>query len=778
MEEAISEIEKFQVRQYGLNPDKFTDPVIATGYGIGGQMTCAIPATTFIVKHKNRQFIPCDSLGINYKKIEDEMVSALRADPKTKLPWAVGSKSGGTDETMVNFQMGLKTQIRVWSRYLSGLDSMGEELASSLIEKLFNSTPLFETTLEDLKLTENELGVLRVVFENLIVVTGEWADEKGSRLDRLIKESFVKDLYENEADKVISILMLPNLGGRFQALSPNGFVYNALLGMDIKEMLEAARAEAVEQRKPGIHRSEQVARDLYENEIKHLLIAIPNEPVFGRTSEALGQIVPESTGKGRARGIPLGIQTYAYDQELINTAFRDFQTTGKAYLIIDIEGEKPIKLDKEIEENNLIIRYTLKSISEGEFAKLIQFVENMTAKYGMFNTAKVLTEAASRMNGIDLEDRETIIKIMQGPGEKDGNRENLSKLHELFNDVTPFRQPDVEGAKKLIKDGGGIAFFNSVNKTNVSELPVRAADEREAYYSGNNKMVSSGPMVKRLSLGLRNDKGKFIKGLAAHKLLLTALAEMQYSDQEYIHKDYKKDIVELIERSGLLQTEIARSGVPLETFHAMQAKKTDRNRLLKLIEASASSTRLDPEMEETAQLVAALLNKAHSQDKSLNLVFYEDRNTATEVLKKYLEFIGFDRVDFSPAEQHKSFQLAAGGVDVSIELLVHSVKELSNVQRGQELIKYDGCVPQYLHDLYPSEVSELYLKAYSDRFRQDSVQTESVVLMAKDVTINENVAELMLVLTRAMDIYKQNAKLVSQETLTERLEKGSAVTDL
>ena len=123
MEESLSSIDRFVVRQFGDNPDDFTDPVIISGSGIGGQTTCAVPALGFVVKYKNRLLIVCDSLGTNYHALVEEWLKALRANPNTKLLWVVGSKSGSTDETMLNFQMNLRAMIRVWSRYLYPLIS-------------------------------------------------------------------------------------------------------------------------------------------------------------------------------------------------------------------------------------------------------------------------------------------------------------------------------------------------------------------------------------------------------------------------------------------------------------------------------------------------------------------------------------------------------------------------------------------------------------------------------------------------------------------------------
>jgi len=387
MEEAIQLINKFVHRHYGENPEEFNGPVIILGIGIGGQMTCAIPALGFTVKRKNRKMVVCDSMGIDFRALEEEWLSALRANPKTKLFWVVGSKSGGTDETMINFQMGMKTMIRVRARQIFS-DTIGNQMAEGLISKLFDGRALSGKKLNDLNLSEKEKNILRVVFSNLVIVSGY--NTSVSRLAKLNKEGFPGELYENEEDKVIFIPMLDNLGGRFQGISPNAFVYNALLGLDVQKMLKAAREEALRQRNEINYRTKQVAVDLWERKIQYLLIAMPNDIIFARLSETLGQMVPESTGKGRLRGMPVGIQTYAYDLAVINKAFRDIKPAGKAYLVLDVKGSEPMEMDKDIEEKNMVIRYELEEISEAALAKLIQFLEDVTAKLGMLYTADAL----------------------------------------------------------------------------------------------------------------------------------------------------------------------------------------------------------------------------------------------------------------------------------------------------------------------------------------------------------------------------------------------------
>lgn len=739
MNKAIESIIKFQRRHYGSDPAKFNHPVYILGEGIGGQATCAMPALGFTVKYKNRQLIPCDSCGINYRDYEQKLVQALRVNPKTKILWVVGSKSGSTDETMVNFQMGLKVMIRVWARFFYR-DDPGKKIAEGLIAQLFDAKPLVEKTLTGLKLTQDELKLLREVFKNLVIVTGTWNAKKqsGSRLDRFVREGFLNDLYDKQKDKVVAIAMLDNLGGRFQGISPNAFVYNALLGLDIKAMLEAARECARVQRAEGLHESKKIAVDLWQRKIKHLLIAMPNNIIFARLTEALGQMIPESLGKGRrlqkeAR-LPnaFGIQTYAYDAEVINRAFSDFQRKGKAYLVLDVKAQEPIKLDKEIEKTNLIIRYRLKEINEVELAKLIQFVEDITVWVGMLNTADALlvTQASDKALGkIDLFTKKAVVEIMKGAGcNQEGDPFN--SLREIFDQITPFRQPDVEFAKSLVKG-------------------KRAAGSRKTDYDDNNRQIAQGLYLDLDSLGLRDKNNEYKTGQKAKELFLEIAQTVEIPVHRNV-QDHKKQIIELLRQLAVLEENITRSGVPLNSYEDIQKLKTQRNSLFAKVKQLALDTQLSSQQEKVAGQLMALLAKAHRDDKSLNFVLYEDRSTNTEILKRFAEFLAVDRFDFGPAEQHKSFQLTSGGIDVSVEVLIQSVRSLQKVKQTEELILFDGCVPEYLHGLYPSEVGAIYLRAYSKRFKADEVQTEVAVLISGDLTEQANIADFIVVLTAVL----------------------------
>jgi CheY-like chemotaxis protein len=773
MRDALDIIYKFARRHFGHNYQNYKGDVITVGIGIGGQTTCALPEEGYVVKHNNRRLIVADSLGTDFNAMEEKLLSSLRKNTRTKLLWKVSSKSGQTDETMINFQMVLRMMIRIWARFNYG-DEKGIVIADNLIKRMFDGKPLAEKNISELNLSEEERDILKIVFSNMIMTTGKFdqVQKKGSRLDQF-RNGFLKQLFAGNENEVASILMLDNLGGRFQGVSPASLTYAVLLGMDAEEILAGAREEAKAQR-AGTSESAKFAEELYRRDIHHFVITAPNGLVFSRPTELLEQLIPESTGKGRKIGMPQGLQTYNFDPAHVRQAFSNIPgIERKAYFVIDLEGQEPI--DVGAGPNDLVIRYKMKSVSERELGKYIQFVENLTVRYGMLTTAEVLREkqkADKSLQEVDLSNSANIAKIMQGPKQGDVQFDALKKLHEFFNEITPFRQPDVEGAKALVKQGRGFNAFNENGEKDESGLPVRSEAQRGQAYEENEILVSDGAFLR--PNGLRNG-GDFVTGPQARGVL-TALVDMlkkpsapvdaRVIRMEHI-RGFLKQLEEMLQREPL--------GVPLNEFFQMVDKEKEMKRLLDLILQSTTQVKLTQTEEQTARQLAALRLKADKSGKTFNFVLYEDRNSLTEIFKKYLAFLGFDRFGFCPGEQHKSRQLTAGGVDVSLEVLMVSLKTLAKVKDTETLIKSDGNVPVYLHDLFPSEVSDIYAKAYADRFNE--VGTESVTMLVPDATDVNKLVRLMVVFARSKQIYDQQyaassaveAKQVAEEFLIENL---------
>ncbi len=685
MELAIQKIEAFQRRIYGDNPGSFEDEADIFGVGIGGQMTCSIPGVGLINKFPKRRFIPLDSLGIDYNQMEEELLASLRRNPNKKFVLVFGSKSGKTDETMANYQNALRMLIRVEARLNHG-DEKGLALAKKTILALWiegRFVELAKQTLGAMNLNEEQKDILRAVFKRTTFVTGSFvtgSKESGSLIDRMVKEGFPNQLYDLEQDMVAITEMMGNLGGRFQGISPNSLTIDALLGMDVRAILEGGRAEAIRQRQEG-YITQVLAQEIVTQNVHHMIIGIPDNR-FMRLAEAAGQIVPESLGKGRQRGHNFGLLTFKHDGSTINQAL-SFNHDKKFYFVIDVEGEVPMVLDKNIEDNNIVYRFKMNGINESELGRIIQFIEDLTVRIGMIYVAQALADAPE-VQGLDLTDEHIVRQIMNGPDDKDNTK--LKVLHQLFNDVTPFRQPEVEMAKKLVANGGGDLQFNSSGEKTSDGLPIRDPEEIAAYYRVRNNLVNEGPIVDTDLTALRDEHGRYLS-----------------TDQtvEYI--------------AGIEQ------------------------RLKSNLEG----------LSDFEKVLTAVIFYAHSKGKAANFVNYEVRNAQTEPLKVGLERLGADRVDFGPAEQHKSRQSAVAGADVSVEIVIQSVKTSADVEKTESRLRADGTVPTYLHDLMPSEAAALYAEKYSRVFMDPKVQTETMMILVPDLTVKENLDALIKSFERA-----------------------------
>ncbi|MBF0483451.1 MAG: UTP--glucose-1-phosphate uridylyltransferase [Candidatus Omnitrophica bacterium] len=706
MEDGIEKIETFTHRHLGENPDAFEDEVVTATIGIGGQSTCVAQAKGLINKHPNRQLIVLDSLGTNYKKLENTWVNMLRRNPNAKLLWIAGSKSGKTDETMANFQDTLRTMIRVWARIMHN-DELGNLMASAIIKKLWNVESFEELanlTMKKLTLSSDEEAVLRQVFKNALFITGKFNEEKqsGSLLDRMIKQGFLGELFKSEPENgVIAIEMLNNLGGRYQGLSPHSLAINSLLGLDIRAMLEAGRKVAEEQRKNSSNQeyvTQKLAEELVAAGISQMVVGAPNND-FKNLAEALGQTVPESLGKGREYGIPMGIQTYAaYGTNQINKKL-NFVKNRKFMFIIDVKGQPKTELSPEIEANNIVFRYEMDGINEVELAKIIQFVEDLTVRIGTIYTAHALSLAQENGIGTDinLTQHDIIRQIMQGADNDNPEKEAITALHKIFDDITPFRQPGVEMAKELVAGkpekgipSAGDLMFNSENKKDASNRPIRDAKQRDAWYQERLNKIADGPAIDTELTALRDADGNFLQDYDAIKHL---------------------------------------------------------DKLVKQLEADNPFV---ANLNKNIKYYMAIIRDGHARGKAVNFTIYEDRNPETEKLKEALEKLGADRVDFGPAEQHKSRQLTVRGEHNDIEIIIQSVRTKTAADQENSLVA-DGTVAKYIHNLKPSEVRSEYATQYGKVFMRNDVQTETATFYFADLTEQVNRLDALRFFTTIFD---------------------------
>ncbi|MFH1680067.1 MAG: hypothetical protein ABIH26_05410 [Candidatus Eisenbacteria bacterium] len=138
-----------------------------------------------------------------------------------------------------------------------------------------------------------EVDAFRRYFASLIKDSRRFVaiTDPGSPLDRLAEEEGWRFIYRNPAD----------IGGRYSALSLFGLVPAALLGVDVRRLMEGGREAAAAsgpavpaEKNPGLSLGAFLAEGALAGRDKLTLLVSPGIPGFGAWVE---QLVAESTGK-------------------------------------------------------------------------------------------------------------------------------------------------------------------------------------------------------------------------------------------------------------------------------------------------------------------------------------------------------------------------------------------------------------------------------------------------------------------------------------------------
>jgi len=784
MDEAIRIIDNFFRTHMGNNHLNYKGPVEGWLLGIGGQG--ALPRTFASVEnqHPNRRLHYLDTLAINWDKYIRETVEILREHIgehieediidlflKCKEPYKLfiiaGSKSGTTDETMTNFQGAIKAFIHIVFRLAYG-EGEGSTKAKNMISKLFTGQDFFNPEYKGIdELKEEEKKVLEIILKRLIVATGEWDEDKGegSRLDRL-KISLAKKGYT-----LTTLGMAPDLGGRSQDISPNGFAVLTLKGYDVRPILEAAREIAKRQLEEGDKNEEvKLAKQIKEQNIEKVIIGIPNYSIYGQILEGLVQKFAESLGKGRVAGYPVGLAAYGYTfQEMIN-AFRNVKDTSgsRLYLLItdphlSKEDETAIRKIKKTQKElgNRIIELKLQEQSAVELAKLSQKIEHTIISYGLLNVAEVMlntdkiTVPEEVRKKLELKNKDTKLepynenkhdlrRIVSGEGNLSDEEKLLRWIYLLY---APHLQPDVEAAKQLLKGEDGIAFrmFNPEGKKDENGLPIRDGELRREWYEENIRRVEKGPRIVEDSVYLNiNDKYQEVPTKDIPKI-------SYQRPVEEVDLNRVKEILREIKGAIFRESQYLETGASQSIKDYRQSSDYSYRKIQDLFRELQKQLRNLTTYEETAIRLSWLLGNAYSKGKAIHIMHYTEIDENFELLRRFARFLGIEKYDAGSKEQHVSKQYSVGGPDAGFELIVNSIKPLEKVKE-QEMgtIKNDGCVPQYLHDLYSYEEMIAYSQAYNKTFEKRGV--EKAVLEVKDSSEDEGLIEMLALLTQASEL--------------------------
>ena len=223
--------------------------------------------------------------------------------------------------------------------------------------------------------------------DNFIAIT-----DPGTGLEQLAKEKKFRKIFLNPAD----------IGGRFSALSMFGIVPAAIMGVDVKKLLEIAKEEATTFG-PQTPWQENAAVQLgafmgacavNQTRDKLTLLTPADIATFGLWAE---QLVAESTGKEGKGIVPVAGETL-----VTNFSYRDDRFF--------------VHLSTGSEDDKRLIAYT-KTLTENELPVLTIHMDDKYQLGAMFLLWEIATAAAGAILGID-----------------------------------PFDQPNVQAAKTMTKE--------------------------------------------------------------------------------------------------------------------------------------------------------------------------------------------------------------------------------------------------------------------------------------------------------------------------------------
>jgi hypothetical protein len=704
--------------------------VVVLENGIGGQTVCCNHFIGMQNPTQGRKIKVLDSLGTDYGALENQLLGVLERGGRVILD--VSSKSGATDETMINFQNSIRTLIGAHTKHIYGADS---KISTALILKLF---PERGRSLDDLNIsifTRTELAILRQVFLRMIVSTG--SSESGSKIAKFIEGDFFKKLMKGMITEDLPLILQieKELGGRWQMFGPHTIPLILAMDGDIDAWHKGAKGMRDLTDTPSMNNlAFKLALQAHVFGANQMILALPSE-AMANLGEGIGQLIPESLGKGRSLEFPRGILTFPFrGEEQVHSALKNISKFGvptkKIVFMVDVEGAEAMRINNRPED--MVIRYKMKDYSWYEQATLLQFMEGFTAHYGFIS----MTEAFQK-EGVDITSLPDIVN------------------HAIYKEYSPFLQPAVEIAKQIAKEGSFPLFLTEENKEIVLQMIAEKKDPKEilphlerdptlrkkAYQALQEKIIEG--------VYLETEKSEdAIKGFTKETRDLVRI----------ISEDLRDPPVSEISLSDLKET--------LQSIEELRAEDdTAYHRIMKELEDSfdkklstfktdySDRTFTNENSKSVSEILATALYEAHRTGKTLNFMNYAEDSLNARLLNHIAKGIGFDRFDLLTQEQHKSKQLDVDGPDICLNVILDNVKTLAEVEAQENISVADGMVPEHHHGLYPSESRRVFAESYSKVF--ENVERHSLFLRIQSIHTDAGLKNMVLLLLRTKKIYEE-----------------------
>ncbi|MDP3790159.1 MAG: hypothetical protein Q8R48_07150, partial [Candidatus Omnitrophota bacterium] len=729
-----------------------------------------------------------EKLGFDFVQKFDELIA--KGFKASDMRIHASSKSGTTDETMIDFQ----TNIYWLAIYLAREVGISEDDAKSAMAKL----EAVETFDNPLDLTETERAILTAVFERIVFTTTPNVEK--SAIYRLAISPLAHDILGRD----ITTFSIPdNIGGRFSERSQSGDISSITAGRDITKIYEGAKEDLpiYKSTNAEVNPAMKAAALLHMDDPDYLVIAVQNSTQAAEAL-ALAQKFPESWGKN-------GVGPFVY-VVIGNEALNEMAALPgkKAFLIINVEsdnGYTPEQLALTPEnQNNLYIIYTQKDLSEEEDGKRLLFADEFTKWVGLFNAAQFTNDITSaeykkydwqlqpfvQLGKIALV--ETATALDRTSEAREGRYAELEQKVEngpLVDEVSLFEpvndtEPALTRTIDHFKAGDVIEYtengtlykgtVQSVSGVTVTALLMFDAEKAPVVKSFNYKTPNAVITAHKLSDAEKAAKLASMEALIDEAVAATASETSDIDDAAFLVKigeieALRKQIMDLKAKDGVSR---------MEEVAALDAQL---KALLDEI-ANYGQGEQSADLEATAEMLAKLhfMNMEDGKNPLLTMYSPDEEADVAGIFWKYLAPELMNEYAIGTRDQHSHFQTDLDGKYVLLMGLVDFVKSYATIQSDEhDVINTYGLASGFLDGLYRDEVRRLFLEAEARR-GFSFVGRNSYILRAKDIQTNAGKVEFYRLigrvnqLVKAMKIESLEAKLADTHSDAEAIKEASA----
>ncbi|MBA7510082.1 Glucose-6-phosphate isomerase [subsurface metagenome] len=679
--------------------------------GIGGQSFGNRALVESVGTEEGIEIIFLENLGYDYRQIFEEIIKDKGYKPH-QIAVHVSSKSGITDETLINF---LQTACRQLILRLSKEYYGNYRPAIRLDEMLRKKKDITKVHLEDLRLSEEEKKLLRESLERIILTTTVKRD--GMRLENFVYDlatcNLSKEVLGN--DEGIFLAHIPeNIQGRFSERSASGDVTSCFAGRDIEKINQGAKEVLPVYKSDNtiINSAQKAGAELHLLNPDYIVVAFQASNMVASGSSLL-QKFTESLGKDGCAALVIP----CIGQKMLNK-FASASWPGKvAFILVNVERDSKGKLDPLYmsSEKHPYFVYNQKNLSEEEDARRLQFFDTLIKWYGLFNAGEITADIHS----------------------EEYNRRNWQT------------QPYVEIGKRILTDKAG--------KLSREE---KALQKR---YRRMLKRVAKGPAHDLRAIFDKDNNRltrKEIERLLPDEQLKT---ETPQPKKPITDKEFLSVLDEILKRRR-----------KLKNVHSItEAKKIDEE-VFELFEKIKDYGRGEQpeEIENVAKFLAKAIVVNLKNNNLIPLPYPYSPQEEVEVLGLWFKYIlkpgGIPREDeVGTTGQHAVNQFLADGKKVGFSILIDEVTALSKIKRREIPVVNYGLANNYLVDLYPDEIRRLYLESWFEAFNE--LKRSCLVLRLKDFTTEHGRIQAFRLFGRVNELVEE---MVERAGLHKRGKEG------